>query len=181
MTIFEIIVLAVALALDAMLVSFSYGLIINQRRMYNSLLLSSAFGFFQFLMPIIGFCLTGLFYAKLQTYSNWIVCVIFMVLGIKFLKEALEKTEEKNEIQCIGFFCIFCLAIATSIDAFGAGVSLKLLDVNHIMASIIIGLITFILSMFGFWMTKLFSKMPSKYIGIIGSFLLIYLAIKSIL
>ena len=96
MTTFEIIVLAVALALDAMLVSFSYGLIINQRRVYNSVLLSSAFGFFQFLMPIIGFYLTGLFYIKLQMYSKWIVFVIFMVLGFKFLKEALQKTEEKK-------------------------------------------------------------------------------------
>lgn len=181
MTSLEIIVLAVALALDSMLVSFSYGLIINQRRLYNSMLLSLAFGFFQFLMPIIGFYLTGLFYTKLQVYSKWIVFVIFMILGLKFLKEALEKSEEKNEIQCISFFCILCLAIATSIDALGAGVSLKLLNVNYIIASIVIGVITFVFSTFGFWMTKLFSRLPAKYIGITGSFLLIYLAIKAIL
>ena len=181
MTICEIILLAVALALDAMLVSFSYGLIINQRRMYNSILLSSAFGFFQFLMPIIGFYLTSLFYTKLQLYSKWIVCIIFMILGLKFLKEALGKLEEKNEIQCIGFFCIFCLAIATSIDALGAGVSLKLTQTKILFAVVQIGVITFFLSLFGFWFTKLFEKMPSKPIEITGVILLIYLAIKAIL
>ena len=181
MTTFEIIVLAVALALDAMLVSFSYGLIINQRRVYNSVLLSSAFGFFQFLMPIIGFYLTGLFYIKLQMYSKWIVFVIFMVLGFKFLKEALQKTEEKKEIQCIGFFCILCLAIATSIDALAAGVSLKLTQTKILFPVVQIGVITFFLSLFGFWFTKLFEKMPSKPIEITGVILLIYLAIKAIL
>ena len=181
MTEIEIIVLSIALALDAMLVSFSYGLIINQRRTYNSLLLAASFGFFQFLMPIIGFYLTGLFVSKLEIYSKWIVFVIFMVLGVKFLKEALEKKNDEPEIQCIGVLCILCLAVATSIDALGAGVSLKLTKTNLLFSVIQIGIITFFLSMFGFWMTKIFSKIPSKYIGVTGSFLLIYLAIKSIL
>lgn len=181
MTEIEIIVLSIALALDAMLVSFSYGLIINQRRIYNSLLLSGSFGFFQFLMPIIGFYLTGLFVSKLELYSKWIVFVIFLILGLKFLKEALIDKKEENKIQCIGFFCILCLAIATSIDALGAGVSLKLTQTKLLFSIIQIGIITFFLSMFGFWFTKLFDKMPTKPIEMIGALLLIYLAIKAIL
>lgn len=181
MTEIEIIVLSIALALDAMLVCFSYGLIINQRRTYNSLLLAGSFGFFQFLMPVIGFFLTGLFLSKLELYSKWIVFVIFSALGIKFLKEAFEKKKEEPEIQCIGFFCILCLAIATSIDALGAGVSLKLTETNLFLSVVQIGVITFVLSLFGFWFTKLFDKMPSKLIEIIGAVLLIYLAIKAIL
>ena len=150
MTEIEIIVLSIALALDAMLVSFSYGLIINQRRVYNSLLLASSFGFFQFLMPIFGFFLTGLFVSKLEIYSKWIVFVIFSILGIKFLKEAFEKKKDGSEIQCIGFFCILCLAVATSIDALGAGVSLKLTQTNLFLSVVQIGIITFVLSIFGF-------------------------------
>lgn len=180
MTELEIIVLSVALALDAMLVSFSYGLIINQRRVYNSLLLSGVFGFFQFLMPVIGFFLTGLFLSKIELFSKWIVFSIFMFLGLKFLKEAFSKKEE-NKIQCIGFVCILGLAIATSIDALGAGVSLMLTGTDLSFACIQIGFITFILSFLGFWITKLFEKMPSKPIEILGALLLIYLAIKAIL
>ena len=181
MTEFEIIVLAVALALDAMLVSFAYGLIIAQRRIYNSIVLSSSFGFFQFLMPIIGFYLTGLFFSKLEMYSKWIVFVIFLTLGLKFLKETFEKKKEETKIQCIGVLCILGLAIATSIDALGAGVSLKLTNTNILFSTIQIGFITFVLSMFGFWFTSLFDKMPSKIIEIMGAVLLIYLAIKAIL
>ncbi len=181
MTEIEIIVLSIALALDAMLVSFSYGLIINQRRTYNSLLLSGSFGFFQFLMPIIGYFLTGLFVSKLELCSKWIVFAIFSILGCKFLKEAFDKKKEGSEIQCIGLLCILCLAIATSIDALGAGVSLKLTKTNLVFSVMQIGIITFILSMFGFWFTKLFDKMPSKTIEITGAVLLIYLAIKAIL
>lgn len=181
MTEIEIIVLSIALAIDAMLVSFSYGLIINQRRTYNSLLLASSFGFFQFLMPIIGCFLTGLFVSKLELYSKWIVFIIFSILGAKFLKEAFEKKKEEPQIQCIGLLCILCLALATSVDALGAGVSLKLTQTNILFAVVQIGVITFFISLFGFWFTKLFDKMPSKPIEIIGAVLLIYLAIKAIL
>lgn len=180
MTEFEIIVLSVALALDAMLVSFSYGLIINQRRVYNSLILSSAFGFFQFLMPVFGFFLTGFFLSKIELFSKWIVFSIFVFLGLRFLIEAFSKKEE-NKIQCIGFLCILGLAIATSIDALGAGVSLKLTGTDLSFACVQIGVITFMLSFIGFWITKLFEKMPSKPIEILGAFLLIYLAIRAIL
>ena len=94
--------------------------------------------------------------------------------------EAFSKKEE-NKIQCIGFFCILSLAIATSIDALGAGVSLKLTETDLNFACVQIGFITFILSFLGFWITKLFEKMPSKPIEILGALLLIYLAIKAIL
>ncbi len=181
MTEFEILVLAIALALDAMLVSFSYGLIINQRRMFNSFILAGAFGFFQFLMPFIGYFLTGFFISKLEIYSKWIVFTIFMVLGIKFLKDIFEKNKETNQIHCIGFLCILGLAIATSIDALCAGVSLNLTKTNLYFATIQIGIVTLIMSFIGFWISKIFEKMPSKLIQFLGALLLIYLAIKAIL
>ena len=181
MTEFEIIVLSVALALDAMLVSFAYGLIITHRRIYNSFILSYAFGLFQFLMPIVGFFLTGIFVSKLELYSKWIVFCIFLILGLKFLKESFEEKKEEAKIQCVGFLCIMGLAIATSIDALCAGVSIKLTNTNILFSTMQIGIITFLLSMFGFWFTSLFNKMPSKIIEITGSILLIYLAIKAIL
>ena len=180
MTNLEIIILAVALALDSMLVSFSYGLVFSKKRLYNSLLLAVAFGFFQFLMPVIGGFFTGFLYSQLEIYSKWIVFVIFLILGCKFLKSAFEEKNEAKEC-CINFSCLIFLSIATSIDALGAGVSIKLLNINTLLPALLIGVITFVLSFFGFWIASCFRKIPSKLIEILGALLLIYLAFKAIL
>lgn len=177
----EIIILSVALAIDAMLVSFSYGLVLTQKKFYNSLKLSFAFGLFQFLMPVSGCYLSALLYSKLEIFSKWIVFIVFMVLGLKFLKSAFEQKEENLKTSCISALCLLVLALATSIDAMGAGVSFKFLNVEPFVPSAIIGFITFVLSFFGFWVANFFRELPSKPIEITGAILLMYLAIKAIL
>lgn len=177
----EILMLSVALAIDAMLVSFSYGLIIEKKKYLNAFLLAFSFGLFQFIMPMFGYFLSSLFYEKLISFSNWIVFFIFIFLGLKFLKEAFEKKEEKVEVVCISFWCLFCLAIATSIDALGAGVSFRLLNINWFFPSVVIGIVTFVLSAVGFFIANIFKKLPSRPVEVFGAALLIYLAIKAIL
>ncbi len=181
MSFFEIVLLAIAMSIDAMLVCFSYGLFINSKRIKNSLLLSTFFGFFQFIMPLIGWGLSSFIYSYLQNISKWIVFVIFLVLGTKFLIESFEKNKDKCRVDCIALTCILMLAIATSIDALGAGVSLRFVNANILSVSIIIGFITFINSLLGFWITQIFKKMPARYIIVCGAMLLYYLAIKAII
>ncbi len=180
MSIYEIIILAIALSLDALIVSFSYGLIVNKKRIKNALVLASAFGLFQFLMPVLGWNFTGFIYSYLEKYSRWVVFFIFLVLGIKFLQEALSK-EDKQSVSCVTFICTLTLAVATSIDAFGAGVSIRLLNEQIIAPSLIIGTITFVLSFSGFFVACALSKIPHKYVEICGALLLFYLAIKSLI
>ena len=76
---------------------------------------------------------------------------------------------------------MFSLAIATSIDAFGAGVSIKLLNISIILPSIIIGLVTFILSFVGFYVAVTLKSISEKNISIVGAILLFYLAVKSVI
>ena len=180
MSFIEILILSVALATDAMLVSFSYGLVINKQKILNSLILSLTFGFFQFLMPIIGWHVSNLFYERLELYSNWIVFLIFMILGIKFIKNAFEKKKEQ-EVNCISFLCVIGLGMATSIDALGAGISIKFTDIYFLYPSVIIGIITGINSFIGFWIANILKKLPSKNIEIIGGILLIFLSVKTLL
>ena len=175
----QTIILAVALALDAMLVSFSYGLVITSSRLKNSLKMAFFFGFFQFFMPIIGWFLTGYIYEYLKYLSKWVVFIIFILLALKFLKEAF-CVEKQEKIDCISLLCIIGLAIATSIDALGAGISFRFLNSKFLEQSIIIGIITFILSLIGFYSGNFFSRFSSKYIESFGALLLIYLALNSL-
>ena len=179
MNIYEIIILSLALALDAMVVSFSYGLIISIHRLKNSLKLAVSFGFFQALMPVIGWFLANFVYNQLKDFSKYIVFTVFIILALKFLKETFSK-EETADTNCISLLCLFCLSIATSIDALGAGISLRLLNTEIWMPIVLIGTITFILSLTGFWFAAIFRKLNSKLLKILAVCIFVYLAIKSL-
>lgn len=180
MTIFEIIILALALSLDAMIVCFSYGLILNANKVKNSLTLSLSFGFFQFLMPVIGFYLSAIVYNQLKSFSKWIVFAVFVYLALKFLKSAFGEKEETCR-SCVSFLCLLGLSVATSIDALGAGISIKFSGEEILKPAVCTGVITFLCSMAGFWFACLFKKFPTKYIEITGAVLLLYLAVSSII
>lgn len=180
MTIIEIFILSVAMAIDALIVSFSYGLIMDRKRLFYSLLLALSFGFFQFLMPIIGWGLSSVVYEFLSRYSKFVVFVVFMMLGLKFLKDCFSKNEQ-IKITCLSVGCIIGLSFATSIDALAAGVSIKFKEIGIFFPSILIGIVTFLLAFISFWSTKFFKKLPEKIVGLFGATLLIYLAIKALM
>lgn len=180
MTNFDILILAIALSIDACVVSFSNGLIFTHNKRKNSLLLASSVGFFQFLMPLIGGVLAQAINKYVEPYDHWLVFGIFILLGAKFIKDAF-KEEKKEEIHChLCFSYIIFISIATSIDALAAGASLHFAGVNILIPAIIIGIITFLNSLLGFWSGHLFKKFPSRNLEISGGIILILLAFKTL-
>ena len=179
MTYLEIFLLALALSVDACVVSFTYGIIFNQNRLKTSLLLAIFTGVFQGIMPAIGYHLTSFIKTFIAPYSAIIVFTIFLFLGIKFIKEAFDKN--KNKLCCIGFTCLLLIGIATSIDAFSAGISLALYG-NHILKpAILITFITFINSLLGFKLGGKLKNLPTEFLEIFAGLILIGLGIKAIL
>ena len=179
MTYLEIILLALALSVDACVVSFSYGLAFNQNRLKNMLLLATFTGFFQGAMPCIGYYLTQFVKSHIAPYADLIVCIIFVFLGIKFIKEAFEKN--KQAPNCIGITCLILIGIATSIDAFSAGISLSLYGNKIFKPAILITVITFINSILGYILGEKCKNLPSKSMEVIAGIILILLGIKAII
>ena len=178
MTYIEIILLALALSVDACVVSFTYGLYFDKNRMKNMMLLASFTSIFQGLMPCFGYFLASVVKSYISPYSKWIIFLIFVFLGLKFIKEAFE---ENKKPDCINLPCLFLIGIATSIDAFSAGISLFLYG-NHILKPVLlIGIVTFINSALGFSAGKLFQTIPSKWLEISAGLVMIILGIKAIL
>lgn len=179
MSFIEIILLAIALGVDCCVVSFSQGLIINEERELNSLKLAVTMGIFQALMPAIGYLFAFLIFGLVKDFSHLLVFVIFLILGINFITEAfMVDTEEKN--SCIDFKCLMMLGLATSIDALGAGASLSFSETSLFGPMIVIGAVSFVMSIFGFWFSAFFQKLPSKVMEICGGVILVGLAVKSL-
>ena len=178
MSLIEVILLAIALSIDACVVSFTYGLVIDKQKRLSSLLLVLLTGFFQFMMPIFGYYFANILHTYIQSFANIIVFVIFGYLGIRFIKEAFNNEEKKPKCLCLS--CLFMIAVATSIDAFSAGISLLLCGNRIMIPSILIGIITFFSSLFGFWGGFFLKKFPAFYLEIAGGLILLGLGFKAL-
>ena len=180
MSIYEILLLAYVLSIDAFLVSFSYGLCTIDTKKKYSLILAFGTGFSQFFMPVIGAILTSIVYFAIKDYASYLAGVIFVILGIKLYIDAKVDGNEDEGAKFLTPRLVFIASLATSIDALAAGSSLYLLKVNVLFASSIIGVITFINSLIGFKLGEKIKNKAPEFFGKIGGLILILIGIKSI-
>jgi len=175
----EIFLLAVALSIDACLVSFAYGTNTKLNKIKNSLKLAVTTGLFQGFMPVIGYIFADKIKTFISPYSKYIVFMIFMYLGVTFILSSLKKESVKNKPN-LGFNTLMVIGIATSIDAFSAGITLLLTNSPIILSILLIGVVTFIDSLFGFWSAYSLKQFNKKGFEISGGVIMIFLAVKAL-
>ena len=185
MEIYEYIIIAVTMAMDAFAVSVCKGVSSRDKYLKTGLVCGTWFGGFQALMPLLGWSI-GVLFTKLvniESLSGYIAFFLLAFLGGKMIKESLEKDDEcpcacNGKNSSLGFRVMFVFAIATSIDALAVGVTVSLLDANIWLAITLIGVITFILSFIGSIIgAKIGSKFEKKA-EFVGGVVLVLLALK---
>ena len=174
----EVLLLAFALSIDACVVSFSYGIKGVQNPIKSALSLAVFTGGFQALMPFVSGVCTNCVRCYIEPYAKWIVFAIFLYLGINFIKESFEN---KNVSKDLSLTVLFLIAVATSIDAFSAGISLCLKLDSIVLPVLLIGIITFTNSIIGFSIGRIFKHLNTKFLEILGGIILIVLALKVII
>ncbi|MDP1633669.1 MAG: manganese efflux pump MntP family protein [Gallionellaceae bacterium] len=172
---FEVIVLAVALSMDAFAVSIGLG----SKGQTKGLGLKAGlyFGTFQALMPFIGYLGGKGVLGWVESYAHWIAFGLLALIGGKMLYEGLSGDIE-DEIEALTHKTMLILAVATSIDAMAAGFSLTLLDVNVYLACLIIGVTTFGFSWLGVKIGKQSGTWLESKAEIFGGVVLILIGIK---
>jgi putative Mn2+ efflux pump MntP len=142
----EVIILAVALSMDAFAVSIGLGSKGNGKGL--GLKAGLYFGLFQALMPFIGYLGGKGVLGWVEDYAHWIAFGLLALIGGKMIYESQQEGIEED-IAVLTHRMLLLLAIATSIDAMAAGFSLTLLEVNAYLACAIIGVTTFAFSWVG--------------------------------
>ena len=164
MSVFEIVILGLALAMDAFAVTISNSFAYPKISRTRSLSMPLAFGFFQFLMPVVGFVLGQLVSDFITQYAGIITFAILGFIGGKMIWDAFheEEGEEASE-QTLTMPVLLFQAVATSIDALAVGVTFAFLQVSLIPAVSTIGIITFMISVLGVKIGNVFGmKYKSK-------------------
>ena len=183
MGLLEILMIAVALSMDAFAVSICKGLNMRRINMTHLFVIGLFFGSFQALMPLIGWLLGRQFEQYITSIDHWISFGLLAFLGIRMIIEALgEDDEQSDEIsEKLDIKEIFLLAIATSIDALAAGITFAFLNVNIIFSVSVIGVITFAISLVGVIIGSKFGARFKIKAEISGGIILIIIGLKILL
>ncbi len=205
MSILEILVIAVALSLDAFAVTLSNSATYPCLPKPKRVLMPVTFGLFQGIMPIIGFFVGSIFADKVSAYAPYITAGVFFLLGGKVIfdcvKEFLEENKQKNaslktangelSIPCenkkpetvknFTFWLLIVQAIATSIDALVIGVTFATNSVNIWTSALIIVGVTVLLTSVAVLFGKYIGEKFGKYGEICCALLLIGLGLEKII
>ena len=200
--IIQIVLLGIALSMDAFAVSVTDGLIYQDINKKKALFIALVFGIMQGLMPLIGYWLVELveFIVSegagasagnlMATVVTWTAFALLLFIGGKMIFEgiqSLRKPEEERKARLFSFKEVLFFGIATSIDALGSGVALHSGLSNNVTIFVhvsIIICITFVISFIGVILggkiEKLF-KGKVEITSIIGGCILLLLAVWIVL
>lgn len=171
-----------ALAMDAFAVSITKGMTLRKINSFLSLKIAFSFGFFQGLMPLIGWAVGIKFQSYISAIDHWIALFLLSFIGLKMIFEAYEDSRNPElSVTCDGELNnteLIILSIATSIDALAVGVSFAFLNVHILPLCLSIGIITFILCFIGVMIGGFLGPIFKNYSQIIGGIILILIGIN---
>ena len=178
----SIIFIAIGLAMDAFAVSIVNGAC-NKINLKNSLEMAFSFGFFQFFMPIIGWLIGKASEFIIDKVDHWIAFILLGYIGFKMFYESKESSNSTNYTNNVSYKTIITLAFATSIYALATGIILpNAIHANTsllmVIATSIIGIITFFISFIGIYIGKKFGNMFSSKAQKLGGIILISIGTK---
>lgn len=148
MTILEILLLAVSMAVDAFAVCLAAGALPGQHGSRQAFRLAFHFGLFQLIMPIVGWLAGTEMEVLIRDVDHWVAFGLLAYVGGRMIYSAW-KPEQTLEADPSRGWTLVMLSIAVSIDALAVGLSLGLVGVPVISPAILIGLVTGCLSLIG--------------------------------
>ncbi|MBR4031050.1 MAG: manganese efflux pump [Clostridia bacterium] len=180
---FNTVLLGIGLAMDAFSVSLANGLHEPCMTRKKLILIAVVFGFFQALMPLLGWILVHTvleYFSQIEVFIPWIALILLLYIGIKMLIESCNKDEDDK--RCLNTLTISALiiqGIATSIDALSVGLTIAEQTFSVALTSaIIIGVVTFLICTAGLIIGKNFGTKFSHNAEKLGGIILIAIGIE---
>jgi manganese efflux pump family protein len=179
----SLVLLAIGLAADAFAVAIGQGAAARPRVWRTALAVGLAFGAAQAVAPLLGWSLGVAFAGLIEAWDHWIAFGLLALIGAKMIWEGNrsdppgEASDPGKEKTATGW-TLLGLAIATSIDAAAAGVTLPTLDAPILLSIALIGAVTCALSFAGVWIGRTGSRALGPNAEVIGGLILIVIGAK---
>ena len=189
MGLIELLLLGIGLSMDAFAVSICKGIETKKANIKQVLLCGIWFGFFQGLMPFIGYALGSRLEFIINKVAPWLAFILLSIIGVNMLREAFSSGEEETR-SGFDVKSMFILAVATSIDALAVGITFVAVPVslfnasnliNTVAGCVIIMATTFVFSCFGVKIGNAFGTKFKSGAEAAGGFVLIFIGLKILL
>ena len=187
MSIVDILFLSVALAMDCFTVSIVSGVLLRRKEWSVMLQTAFLFGFFQALMPLIGWVATSGFQQYIEDYDHWIAFALLAWIGVGMMREAFKSDEAPHSFVPSSLKTQLVQAVATSIDALAVGISMAMTDYGHIgqltFPLLAIGLGSFLFSLWGFLLGIRYGHSIRRRLKpeLLGGIILLFIGFKILL
>jgi len=176
-----ILFIAIALAMDVFAVSVAAGVSLKRIDVRQTFRMAWHFGFFQAMMPIIGWSAGLTVRSYIERYDHWVAFILLTVVGLHMIRESFKEEDELDQRKdpTKGIVLII-LAVATSIDALAIGFTFSLLKMSIWIPAVIIGVVSILFSILGLNIGKRLGQLShvSRYAGITGGIVLILIGVE---
>lgn len=169
--------IALGLSMDAFAVAVLKGMARPRPSWREAAAVGAYFGFFQAMMPGLGYLLGSSLYGFIEVYDHWIAWGLLSLIGAGMIRESLCSREEEPD-PSLSVCTMLLLATATSIDAMAAGVTFAFLSVPLLPEMALIGATTFLLSAAGVKAGAVFGGPLRSRAGFFGGVILMLMGVK---
>jgi manganese efflux pump family protein len=173
----EVVTLSVALAMDATAVAAARGLAAGRVSARDGLLMPSLFGGFQAGMAAAGWLAGRWIGPTIERWNGWVAFIVLALLGGKMIAESRRRGAD-DDGPADDLLTLVGLAVATSIDAAAAGVTLPMLAAPPAIALAMIGGVTAALSAAGLYLGRRAGARFGPRLEIVGGIALIAIGLK---
>lgn len=178
MDLLSMVFVGIGLGMDTFSISVSRGLVSHESGINYALITAFSFGAFQAFMPVLGWISGIEIQSIVSTFAPWVAFTLLLLIGLKMIYESTMLEEEEFKFS---YRELLLLSVATSIDAFAVGVSFALLNISIWLPIIIIGVITFFLSLAGSYLGEKIGHIFENRIEALGGVILILIGLRILL
>jgi putative Mn2+ efflux pump MntP len=177
----SILVIALGLSADCFAVALSGSIAMTSVSLVAVLRTALTFGGFQAVMLVIGWVAGRTVVGFIADYDHWVAFALLALIGGRMIWESFRPLGGRRRTDITKGLALLTLAAATSIDALAVGLSFAFLRVNIALASSVIGVVAFAVTIAGFMLGGRVGKLVGKRAEVVGGVILIVIGIRILL
>ena len=178
MELLTVLLISIALAMDAFTVSVGVGTCCLVESHRGKLRLAAHFGIFQAGMAALGWVMGETIVGYVAQLDHWIAFGLLAYVGVNLIRAGLGQKEEAFESDPSTGKTLVVLSVATSIDAFAVGLSIALLGIPVLLSVVSIGVVALLLSVVGLVAGARLGERFGKRMEVLGGLILLGIGLR---
>jgi len=177
----SVVFIGFGLSADCFAVALSGAIYMKSFSWTQALRTALTFGLFQTIMPVLGWLGGRTIVEVIETYDHWVAFGLLVLIGGRMIWEAFRKRKEERHADITKGLLLIVLAVATSIDALAVGLTFAFLRVDIVLASAVIGVIAFLVTILSFLIGRKAGSILGRRAEVIGGVILIIIGLRVLL